>query len=341
MTATMRSVLGLLIVIGTAAVLGLIAFLVQRTWGSRWLWLVWLMPALLFTAFLLTRVDYTTQTLFSRPVLGFALAYFTFMSLFAGEVVWCIALWFGSDVPSTAAETAAGPMVDRRGLTGITRCYERLLTIYESALQKAPINPYPSIPRAVCLTLRGFLPSTVRQARRRVRHMGDVPNILPLDLTGAEDVLAEVDALTPVELAAIETCHRLNVRRLRQRSVMGWGWSSKLARLVAATAVLVSAAEYVGLLKLKNIDAWSLLSGITLWGTDTPSVLAKSVSAGVIVMLLLFIMNGFHFLPIFQRLQAFEDILSIAKAYRTGVAGTPKPAASAGTSTGGYQVGAH
>jgi hypothetical protein len=38
----------------------------------------------------------------------------------------------------------------------------------------------------------------------------------------AEDVLAELDTLTTAQLSAIEECHRMNVRRLRQGSIVGW-----------------------------------------------------------------------------------------------------------------------
>jgi hypothetical protein len=96
--------------------------------------------------------------------------------------------------------------------------------------------------------------------------MSQVPSILAFDLTGDEGVLAELETLTPAQLSAIEACHRMNVRRLRQRSILGWNWRSKLTALVGAIVALVSAAEYVGILKFKGIDLWSVIGGITIWG---------------------------------------------------------------------------
>jgi hypothetical protein len=76
------SVLGLLIVLVFAAIIGGVAFLVQRRWGSKWLWVVWLVPAGLYMIFRLTHVDYTAYTLLSRPVLWFALFNFGLMGFF-------------------------------------------------------------------------------------------------------------------------------------------------------------------------------------------------------------------------------------------------------------------
>jgi hypothetical protein len=165
-----------------------------------------------------------------------------------------------------------------------------------------------------------------------VRQMGQVPNILALDLTGAEDVLAELETLTPAQLSAIEACHHTNVRRLRQRSILGWRWQSKLAGLIGVIGSLVLAAEHVGILKFKDIDLWPLISGITVMGLDMPSIIGRSVITFFVIVLMLFIVNGIRFLPILQRLQAFEDILTITKAYRKGQAETSKATAQKASS---------
>jgi hypothetical protein len=186
------------------------------------------------------------------------------------------------------------------------------------------LHPSPSTLPAFRRALQGGLPSAVRWAKERWREMGQVPSILAVDLIGTEGLLAELETLTPAQFAAMEACHRINVRRLRQRSIVGWNWRSLLAGLVGAIVGLVSAAEYVGILKLKDIDLWSLTGGVTMWGMDTLSVIARMVIAGFIFVLLQLIVNGMRFFPFLQRLRAFEDILTIAKAYRKGQAETPK-----------------
>jgi hypothetical protein len=263
-------------------VVGLVALRVQRTWGSKRLWVMWLAPAVMYTSFLLTQIDYTDHTLLSRLVLQFALANFGLVSILSGIVVWHTVVWFGPRLLATTANgRPAGPLEDVRGLMGILGRYEKLL-------------------------------------------MGQVPNILALDLTGAEAVLAELETLTPAQLSAIEACHHMNVRRLRQRSILGWGWRSKLAGLIGVIGSLVLAAEHVGVLKFKDIDLWLFISGITLMGLDMSSILARSIITGVVCVVMLFIANGIYFLPILRRLQAFEDILTITKAYRKGQAETPE-----------------
>jgi hypothetical protein len=78
-TAVLMSVLPLVVVLVFAVALGVVAYKVERKWSSRWLWVVWLAPPVLFTVFLLSLVDYTVHTLISRPVLWFALVNFGLM----------------------------------------------------------------------------------------------------------------------------------------------------------------------------------------------------------------------------------------------------------------------
>jgi hypothetical protein len=186
------------------------------------------------------------------------------------------------------------------------------------------LHPYPSVSRIFLIVLQGFLPRNIRGSGERARQRGPVPSILGFDLVGAEAVLAEMETLTPAQLSAIEACHQLNVRRLRQRSILSWGLGGKLAGLVAGIVALVSAAEYVGVLKLKDVDLWPLISGVSMIGWDIPSIIARAVLGGLAMVLLFFVENGSRFLPILQRLHAFGDILAIAQAYRKGSAETPK-----------------
>jgi hypothetical protein len=242
-------------------------------------------------------------------------------------VVWHTAVLFGPPPPFiTVNSMPAGLLADARGLTGILGCYEKLLETYATTLTTVPpfLHPYPSIPRAFLTSLRGGFPSYVRWARERWRRMGHVPSILAFDLIGAEAVLAELEALTPAQLSAIEVCHRLNMRRLRQRSILGRNWRSLLTGLIGMIAGLVYATEYVGILKFKDIDFWSLVSGITMSGMDTPSIIARMVIAGVVFGLMPFMLNIIRFLPFLQRLQAFEDVLTITNTYRKGQAEIPK-----------------
>jgi hypothetical protein len=304
-------------------VVGIVAVIVQRKFGWKWLWVVWLTPAVVYTGFLLTQVDYNVHSIISRPVLSFATANFVLMSVFSGMVVWHTSVWFGPRPPSAASDgmgglpltVPAGHVENAHGLTSILRRYHALLAMYTTALEAAGrFNPYPSVWRFFLEVFRGFLPSSIRQSRERLRQMSQVPNVLGMDFISAENILVELETLTIAELSAIEECHRINVRHLRQRSI--FGWKSQLAVLITAVTGVVLAAERVGVLKLKDIDVWHLMSGITMMGTDMPSSIFRAVIFVFVFVLMRFISDGTRYLPILQRLRAFEDILTIAKAYR-------------------------
>jgi hypothetical protein len=304
-------------------VVGIVAVIVQRKFGSKWLWVVWLAPAVMYTGFLLTQVDYDVHSMISRAVLSFATANFVLMSVLSGMVVWHASVWFGPRPPSAASDgmsgfpltVSAGHVENAHDLTSILRRYHALLATYTTALEEAGrFNPYPSLWRAFLEAFRGFLPSSLRQSRERVRQMSQVPNILGMDFIGAENILLELETLTIAQLSAIEECHCINVRRLRQRSI--FGWKNQLAVLITAVTGVVLAAEKVGVLKLKDIDLWPLMSGITMMGTDMLSSIFRAVLAVFVLVLMRFITDGIRYLPILQRLRAFEDILTIAKAYR-------------------------
>jgi hypothetical protein len=224
MTSVAMGLLAFVTVGFCAFIVGTLAVIVQRKFGSNWLWVAWLAPAIVYTGFLLTQVDYNVHSISSRLVLSFAASQFVFGSLFSGVVVWHTAVWFGPRPPSAASNgmsdlpltVSAGKLEDEHGLAGILGRYQKLLVTYATALARMPptLNPYPSVLRAFLSAFRGFSPSSMRRARERVRQMGQVPNILAIDLTGAEDVLAELETLTTAQLSAIEECHRMNVRRL-------------------------------------------------------------------------------------------------------------------------------
>ena len=279
MSPTVLSVLGLIIVLATAAIVSLGAFIIERKLGSKWVWVAWIAPPVMYTSFLLTQVDYTVHAPISYPVFRFAGANLLLWSAFCGGFVWHTGFWFGPRPEISGANgTPLGLLEDGRGLTGILRRYDALLKTYATALDAADPQPFPLLGQAVVVWFRSFLPSSLRLSRERRRRMGSIPNTLVLHLTGAEYVLAELEALTPAQLSAIEACHQMNVRRLRQRSILGWAWRSKLATLTAVAAGLISAAEYVGVLKLKDIDPWPVISGITLTGMDIPSMIARGTS---------------------------------------------------------------
>jgi hypothetical protein len=213
-----------------------------------------------------------------------------------------------------------GKLEDTDGLAGILTQYHELLrtfgTSLDTALGPTPFNPYLPLPQAFLRDFQAYRPSFLRQARISSRQFDQVPNALTRDLAGASTVLAELDKLTAAQLTAIEECHRVNIRRLRQRSFLRWELWSKIiavgATLVAAVGYGVTALDKVAGIKpgdlwayIGTIDLTGVASSLTLWGVF------------LLVMVVVFVItNLITFLPILRRVRAFEDVLTIAKAYR-------------------------
>jgi hypothetical protein len=101
-----------------------------------------------------------------------------------------------------------------------------------------------------------------------------------------------------------------------------WNWPSVVAVFVAVIGALATAAERVA--GVKPSDLWPLMSGITLTGINLQSNLFIVLYTLVIVIMGITI-NIMTFRPALRRVQAFEDILTIAKAYRKGESETIKP----------------
>lgn len=119
----------------------------------------------------------------------------------------------------------------------------------------------------------------------------------------------------------------MNIRRLRQRSIFRWEWWAKLtavgATFVTVVGYGVDVLDTVAGVKpgdlwphIKNIDltAVTFRSNFTLWGVTF-----------LVMVAIFFIINRITFAPALRRVTAFEDILTIAKAYRKGDSDTNKP----------------
>jgi hypothetical protein len=150
-----------------------------------------------------------------------------------------------------------------------------------------------------------------------------------MDLIGTEPVLAELEMLTPAQFLAIEECHRVNVRRLRQR-VIDRSWPVPLFTVITGIAgVLAYLIQNAGRVReVVGIEWGDLLSPVLeiralIWPFLTlhwPLIIGL-VGAGVIGLIIGHITSP----PILPRLEAFGDILTIAKAYRKGAGETTKP----------------
>lgn len=312
------------------------ATLIQRKWGSKALLWVWIASAVLITGATLSWIFYkhglpSAQELRQHLVtFAFLVTYlFVGVAVASGGVIWWVAV-LGPRPPQDASaeanyfpfELPTETLEDTYGLVGILGQYHKLLATFgtslDAALASTPLNPYLSLPRAFLRGFRMYHPSAVRQARVSRSQFGRVPNALARDLAGAATVLAELETLTAAQLSAIEECHQVNVRRLGRRTILGWPWGKIAVGCAACGTVItsgVAAAEQVA--GVKPSDLWPLIKGAILTGATLQSNLII-VLYGLVMVLMFFIINIWTFRPALRRMQAFEDILTIAKAYRKG-----------------------
>ena len=324
------------------------AMLAQRKWGSKALWWVWIASAVVITGAILSWAFYkyglpSAEEFFQR-LFPFALLVtylFSGVAFASGAVIWWVAVFGPRPLQDSSAEVnyfpfdlPTGKLQDTHGLPGILRRYHELLATFtialDAALASTPFNSYEPVSRGLRHIFHSYLPGYLRQARVSGRQFRRVPNALTMDLAGAHVVLAELETLTAAQLSAIEECHRVNVRRLRQRTIIGWPWG-KIAVVCATCGAMISfgvnAVEQVT--GVKPSDLWPLVSGLTFTWADLRSGTIQFVIYSFILLVLFFTVNPMTFFPILQRVQAFEDILTIAKAYCKGESGTNKPQQSA------------
>jgi hypothetical protein len=326
----------------TLVMVAIVAAFAQRTWGLKGLLWVWLGSTVSIVG---VHVFWMVSNYGLPPlpqallVVAIVVALEVIMvTLASGAVILCVASFVSPPKHASSPEVnyfpfnlPMGKLEDTDGLAGILRKYHELLSTFATALDSAlgltPFNPYLRQPRAFFRGFRSHLPSYIRQARVSSRQFDLVPNALMRDLASADAVLVELEALTPAQLSAIEECHRVNTRRVRRRSltigpIIEWSEKSKL---LAVVVVAVLGSLGVG----KVDDLWPLMRGITFtWAIPQSNIIIYGVVM-FLMFLIFLLMNLMTFRPVLRRLQAFEDILTIAKAYRKGLSETTKPSAGA------------
>jgi hypothetical protein len=337
----MDQIPGLIMALIPLVLVAIVAAIVQRKWGSRRLLWVWIASAVIVTGAILFWSFYqhgfplpsTRQELFIVAIVS---AFIFMAAAFASALAVWFAAAFGPRPPQDSSTEVnyfpfnmpLGKLEETDGLAGILRRYQELLAIFatalDSALDSTPFHPYLPLWRALPRIFRPYLPSFTRQARVSSAQFDRAPNALMRDLAGADVVLAELETLTAAQLSAIEECHRVNVKRLRQRSLLRWNWRSGVAVLVAAIGSLAVAAEKVA--GVKPSDLWPLMSGMTLTGITLQSNIVILLY-GLVLLMMVVTINIMTFRPVLRRVQAFEDILTIAKAYGKGDRETTKPPA--------------
>jgi hypothetical protein len=76
---------------------------------------------------------------------------------------------------------------------------------------------------------------------------------------------------------------------------------------------------------VKPSDVRPLIRGGSFTGTDLQSGIIQAVIFCLIMLVIRVITNSMTFLPALRRVQAFEDVLTMAKASRKGVRDMTKP----------------
>ena len=121
-------------------------------------------------------------------------------------------------------------------------------------------------------------------------------------------VLGKLGELTTAQLSAIEVCHRINLGRLRQRFLVWIPQAVFISAMVGLIPTIEKVSQAVG---ITWADIWSSIIASGAWRRNWPIFIFPA--AGFVVGTIL---NFITFGPLLGRLQAFDAMLTIAKAYR-------------------------
>jgi hypothetical protein len=179
--------------------------------------------------------------------------------------------------------------------------YDHLLEQFAAELKNAPVNPYASILR---MQLMSFSPSYLKSVVRSGSRFLMVPNTLVQDLCGGGLILQKLEGLDDQTLRGIAECSRINQRRMFRRSVMGL-----FPKIVSALIVVLGAAKAIK--ETLDVDIFEHLQ--IGWAQTLLVGLAVGVLIGGVLNFILSIQRV-------RMIQAFDDLIAIAAAYR----GTPK-----------------
>jgi hypothetical protein len=171
----MDQILGLSVALIPFVLVGIVAAIVYRKWGSRRLLWVWIATTFIITGAILFSIF--SQHGFALPSTRrqlFALAIVSAFLSMVSAVVSGMTVLFGAALGSPTQASSSeinyfpfnlpmGKQEDTYGLAGILRKYQELLSTFlidlDSALGLAPFNPYLRQPRAFLRGFRSYLPS--------------------------------------------------------------------------------------------------------------------------------------------------------------------------------------
>jgi hypothetical protein len=230
--------------------------------------------------------------------------------MLSGMVVWLVSLIVP---PRTTPEDApsTGPSwrpEDTHELLGLPRCYQALLVAHREARQQAVDRPWYHA------MFRLYVPSYVRQDLGSARQFWRAPDLFRRHFVATAPVLAALSEMPTARLSALEAYHRVNLKRVRRRSIPVRVLAGALPAVsVVASRVLPSVttppakwdAVRASLLAfVAQPQHWGFMSGLV---GIVLGVIASSIAAWWMQ----------------HRLEAFGDILTVAVAHRRQEGMTP------------------
>jgi hypothetical protein len=315
----------------TVAIVAIITVLVQRKWGRKgFLWGL-LVSAGIATSGNVLWVLYEFGFPNTRPVLFIfvVILYFVLIAGVSGLVILCVVAFAPCLLQDSSTEVnhfpfnlPTGKLENTYGLQGILRKYHELLDTFaiafDTAFGSALDHPHRPVLREFFRSFAVHHASYMRQAGPFYRQFDRVPDALMKALAGADAVLAALDVLTTAQLSAIEECHRINTRLVKQQRFNVSPIIDGIQKNKLLIAIAAAVLGFFGVQKMGDVQP--LISGINFTWADI-----AIVSLGLATLTIVYLFNILTFIPILRRLQAFEDLLTIAKAYRKGSAETTTP----------------
>jgi hypothetical protein len=297
-------------------VVAIVAVVVRRTAGWKWLVVVCLGLSALLTGLYVIwiyRVSPLSPDETHMHAWTVARILFLLFLTLSRMVVWLVALIVP---PPTALEDApsTGPLgqpEDTHELLGIPRRYQALLAAQREARQRAVVRPWYRT------MFRLYVPSYLRQDIGEAHQLWRTPDVFKRDFIAAAPVLTELSQMPTAGLSALEAYHRVNLRRVRRRL--------RPVRIIPAAllsvAVAASRALPSGTLTLAKLDVAraSILAFVA-----QPQYLSLSMYVGGFA--LGFIAGSIIVWWMQRRLEVFGELLTVALAHRRGRCSvTPSP----------------
>jgi hypothetical protein len=220
-----------------------------------------------------------------------------------------------SDTGDASSGADAGPSSPPLQQVFPVTLYGELLDFYAAQLRLEGLNnPYPAWSELLKHAKPSFNLERFREMGPRTARANSV-NALLTTMPRTEAIYARLRQLPPRMLSAIKVCNEVNLRRLRERSVLGS--ASRLLLSLGALLGAAKAAQEFGLVSAPDLAAFGGSVRAAL-PRDMAPLLWPVARVFLLLLLVMSVLNYFILIPKVGLVRALGEVIDIAIAERTG-----------------------